>query len=42
VLNDADLRARLSAQARLHAQDWTATQMATRVLDFYSTVIACY
>ncbi len=42
VLGDASLRARLSAEARLHAQDWTATQMATRVLDFYQTVIGRY
>lgn len=39
VLADAGLRARLSKEAKQHARDWSAPQMARQMLDFYREVL---
>ncbi|HUW27717.1 MAG TPA: glycosyltransferase [Sulfuriferula sp.] len=39
VLTDTALRARLSSEAKQHAQDWSAPQMARQMLDFYREVL---
>ena len=39
VLADASLRARLSMEAKQHARDWSAPQMARQMLDFYREVL---
>ncbi|WP_223264482.1 glycosyltransferase [Sulfuriferula plumbiphila] len=40
VLTDTVLRARLSSEARQHAQDWSAPQMVRQMLGFYRAVLA--
>ena len=42
VLTDAALRTRLSVEAKLHARDWSAPQMALQMLSFYEDVQARY
>lgn len=42
VLTDTALRARLSSEAKQHAQDWSAPQMARQMLDFYRGVLGAY
>ncbi len=39
VLTDARLRARLSAEARQHALEWSAPRMASQVSDFYRQIL---